>query len=52
MKVAVSIKVWVPLAIGHRPSRRTVVTPMTESVAPVATCQGHSHLILVKILQR
>ena len=37
MTTATSITVRVPLAIRHRPGRKTVVTPMTDGVAPVAT---------------
>ena len=37
MTTATSITVRVPLAIRHRPGRRTVVTPMTDGVAPVTT---------------
>jgi len=38
MTTATSITVRVPLAIRHRPGRKTVVTPMTDGVAPVTTC--------------
>jgi len=37
MSAATSITVRVPLAIRHRPGRKTVVTPMTDGVAPVTT---------------
>ncbi len=37
MTTATSITVRVPLAIRHRPGRKTVVTPMTDGVAPVTT---------------
>ena len=37
MTAATSITVRVPLAIRHRPGRKTVVTPMTDGVAPVMT---------------
>jgi hypothetical protein len=37
MTAATSITVRVPLAIRHRPGRKTVVTPMTDGVAPVTT---------------
>jgi hypothetical protein len=37
MTDATSITVRVPLAIRHRPGRNTVVTPMTNGVAPVTT---------------
>jgi hypothetical protein len=37
MTSATSITVRVPLAIRHRPGRKTVVTPMTDGVAPVTT---------------
>jgi hypothetical protein len=37
MTAATSITVQVPLAIRHRPGRKTVVTPMTDGVAPVTT---------------
>ncbi len=37
MTMASSITVRVPLAIRHRPGRKTVVTPMTDGLAPVTT---------------
>jgi hypothetical protein len=37
MTTATSITVRVPLAIRHRPGRKTVVTPMTDGMAPVTT---------------
>lgn len=37
MTAATSVTVRVPLAIRHRPGRKTVVTPMTDCVAPVTT---------------
>ncbi len=37
MSTATSITVRVPLAIRHRPGRKTVVTAMTDGVAPVTT---------------
>jgi hypothetical protein len=37
MTAATSITVRVPLAIRHRPGRKTVVTPMTDGVVPVTT---------------
>jgi hypothetical protein len=37
MSATTSITVRVPLAIRHRPGRKTVVTPMTDGVAPVTT---------------
>jgi hypothetical protein len=37
MTAATSITVRVPLAIRHRPGRKTVVTPMSNGVAPVTT---------------
>jgi hypothetical protein len=39
----------VPLAIRHRPGRKTVVTPMTDGVAPVTT---RADPALVKALAR
>jgi hypothetical protein len=44
-----SITVRVPLAIRHRPGRKTVVTPMTDRVAPVTT---RANPALVKALAR
>ncbi len=49
MTTATSITVRVPLAIRHRPGRKTVVTPMTEGVAPVTTRAAPA---LVKALAR
>lgn len=37
MTAATSITVRAPLAIRHRPGRKTVVMPMTNGVAPVTT---------------
>jgi hypothetical protein len=44
-----SITVRVPLAIRHRPGRKTVVVPMTDGVAPVTTTADPA---LVKALAR
>jgi hypothetical protein len=49
MTTATSITVRVPLAIRHRPGRKTVVTPMTNGVAPVIT---RADPTLVKALAR
>jgi hypothetical protein len=49
MTSATSITVRVPLAIRHRPGRKTVVTPMADGVAPVTT---HADPALVKALAR
>ncbi len=49
MTAATSITVRVPLAIRHRPGRKTVVTPMTYGVAPVTT---RADPTLVKALAR
>jgi hypothetical protein len=49
MTTATSITVRVPLAIRHRPGRKTVVTPMTDGVAPVTT---RADPTLVKALAR
>jgi hypothetical protein len=49
MTTATSITVRVPLAIRQRPGRKTVVTPMTDSVAPVTT---RADPALVKALAR
>ncbi len=49
MTSATSITVRVPLAIRHRPGRKTVVTPMTDGVAPVTT---RADPTLVKALAR
>ena len=49
MTAATSITVRVPLAIRHRPGRKTVVTSMTDGVAPVTT---RADPALVKALAR
>jgi hypothetical protein len=49
MTTATSITVRVPLAIRHRPGRKTVVTPMVDGVAPVTT---RADPALVKALAR
>lgn len=49
MTAATSITVRVPLATRHRPGRKTVVTPMTDGVAPVTT---RADPALVKALAR
>ena len=49
MSAATSITVRVPLAIRHRPGRKTVVVPMTDGVAPVTT---RADPALVKALAR
>lgn len=49
MTTATSITVRVPLAIRHRPGRKTVVTPMTDGVASVTT---RADPALVKALAR
>lgn len=49
MTTATSITVRVPLAIRHRPGRKTVVTPVTDGVAPVTT---RADPALVKALAR
>ena len=49
MTSATSITVRVPLAIRHRPGRKTVVTPMTDGVAPITT---RADPALVKALAR
>ncbi|MBS7789302.1 hypothetical protein KTR66_04820 [Roseococcus sp. SDR] len=49
MTTATSITVRVPLAIRYRPGRKTVVTPMTDGVAPVTT---RADPALVKALAR
>ena len=49
MMAATSITVRVLLAIRHRPGRKTVVTPMTDGVAPVTT---RADPALVKALAR
>jgi hypothetical protein len=35
--MATSIVVWVPMAIRRRPGRKTIVTPLTDRMAPVTT---------------
>lgn len=49
MTTATSITVRVPLAIRHRPGRKTVVTPTTDGVASVTT---RADPALVKALAR
>jgi hypothetical protein len=49
MTAATSITVRVPLAIRHRPGRKTVVTPTTDGVAPATT---RADPTLVKALAR
>jgi hypothetical protein len=49
MTTATSITVRVPLAIRHRPGRKTVVTPMANGVAPITT---RADPALVKALAR
>jgi hypothetical protein len=49
MTTASSTTVRVPLAIRRRPGRKTVVTPMTDGVAPVTT---RTDPALVKALAR
>ena len=49
MTAATSITVRVPLAIRHRPGRKTVVTPITDGVAAVTT---RADPTLVKALAR
>jgi len=49
MTAATSITVRVPLAIRHRPGRKTVVRPMTDGLAPVTT---RADPALVKALAR
>ena len=49
MTTATSITVRVPLAIRHRPGRKTVVTPMADGAAPVTT---RADPALVKALAR
>ena len=49
MTTATSITVRVPLAIRHRPGRKTVVMPVTSGVAPVTT---RADPTLVKALAR
>lgn len=49
MTAATSITVRVPLAIRHKPGRKTVVTPMTDGVAPITT---RADPALVKALAR
>ena len=49
MSAATSITVRVPLAIRYKPGRKTVVTAMTDGVAPVTT---RADPALVKALAR
>lgn len=49
MTAATSVTVWVPLTIRRRPGRKTVVTPLTDGVAPVTT---RADPALVKALAR
>ena len=49
MTAAISFTVRVPLAIRHRPGRKTVVTPMADGMAPVTT---RADPTLVKALAR
>lgn len=49
MTTATSITVRVPLAIRHRPGRKTIVTAMADGVAPVTT---RADPALVKTLAR
>ena len=49
MSAATSITVRVKLAIRHRPGRKTIVTPMTDGMAPVTT---RADPALVKALAR
>lgn len=49
MTTATSITVRVPLAIRHRPGRKTVVTPMGDGIATVTT---RADPALVKALAR
>ncbi len=49
MTAATSITVRVPLAIRHRPGRKTVVTPITDGVAAVTT---RADPTLIKALAR
>jgi hypothetical protein len=49
MSTATSITVRVPLSIRRRPGRKTVVTPMADSMAPVTT---RADPALVKALAR
>ena len=49
MTAATSLTVRVPRAIRHRPGRKTIVTPMTDGVAPVTTWADPA---LVKALAR
>jgi hypothetical protein len=49
MTAATSITVRVPLAIRHRPGRKTIVTPIADGVAPVTT---QADPALVKALAR
>jgi hypothetical protein len=49
MNTTTSITVRVPLAIRHRPGRKTIVTPMTDGLAPVTT---RADPALIKALAR
>jgi hypothetical protein len=49
MSITTSITVRVPLAIRHRPGRKTIVTPVADGVAPVRT---RADPALVKALAR
>lgn len=49
MTAATSITVRVPLAVRHRPGRKTVVTPMTDGVASIT---ARADPALVKALAR
>lgn len=49
MTAATSVTVRVPLTIRHQPGKKTVVTPMTDGVAPVTTGADPT---LVKALAR
>ncbi|HEV7264134.1 MAG TPA: hypothetical protein VGN83_04340 [Falsiroseomonas sp.] len=49
MTAATSVRVRVPLAIRHRPGRKTVVMPMTDGVSPAVT---RADPALVKALAR
>lgn len=49
MNTATSVTVRVPLTIRRRPGKKTVVTPMTDGVAPVTT---RADPALVKALAR
>ena len=49
MTTATSITVRVPLAIRHRPGRKTIVTPMADGIVPATT---RADPTLVKALAR